>query len=107
MLKKTAGFSFIEVMVSLVLFALTVGTILPAVVLVQKERSAIREERLAEEYLLDVYNRIYYEGEAVASHHVSKNGTEYQLTIRQEPVEGVCITWRGRNARQYERCLTK
>ncbi|MFA9559403.1 type II secretion system protein [Evansella sp. AB-rgal1] len=107
-MKKDSGFSFIEIMISLVIFSATVSIIIPAIVKVQEERQSIREERLAEEIIQLVMYRTYVEKVPFLKEVHVKHGVTYSINVSETPnLDGLCISWEGENRREYERCLYK
>lgn len=93
-------------MIALLVFSVSVSTILPIIVTVQQERQSIHQERLGEEVLHYYYYKFFYNNE-VLPEEVNRGETSFQLNLLEETKESLlCVAWQGRNGRDYERCLS-
>lgn len=100
------GFSLLETMLALFILTATLMTIIPAFIKVQEERYAIRIDRYVEEKMNSYYERVFLHGEQINETFHYESLTFFAWTREEEGHTIFCISWVGRNEREYERCLS-
>ncbi|ADU29942.1 type II secretion system protein [Evansella cellulosilytica] len=105
-MRNGKGYTLVEVMVALTIFSLTAISLIPAIITVQEERKAIRQERVAEHLLQETYYDYFILGEELPQ-FLELQGITFELFLNQQPQdERLCLQWVGGNGRSYERCLS-
>lgn len=109
MLKKSDGFTLIEVMAALAVLTITAATTIPLLTQVYRERISVSQER---EALAILQNRIELwttsgKSSVPKNSVVHRSGTVYRMSWHLEDGKHTvktCISWQGRNERRYEQC---
>ncbi|MDG5788723.1 type II secretion system protein [Evansella sp. AB-P1] len=105
-MQNDKGFTFIEVILSLLLFSVTVAVIVPAFVIVQQERQAIRSERDGEQLILHLYHENNDLDELDGTFVHLRSTTFYIKASNNNMMDILCVSWQGGNGREYDRCLS-
>lgn len=105
-LKRSNGFSLIEVLTSLLLLGIVVTVLIPVLTRTYQERVSIEQERMAMYYLNEVILD-WLEDTPIDKTSKISSDIDYQLKtfLTSEDKElKVCIQWKASNSRNYERC---
>lgn len=106
MCKNCNGFTLVEVMLSFFILSVMTSTIIPGYIKVYQERKTILEEQQAQQYITNLLQAWIYDNETIENRKtITIKGTEYVLKTKQNENElELCLTWDGRNAREYSIC---
>lgn len=105
-LRNDNAFTLIEVVVGLFIISIVISVTFPFITFIQNERISIKQERIAEAILDEVYYETVVNRQVDTEQVIRVNHFAYYLTFHNEnePLS-ICLQWEGRNNRPYERCL--
>src|SRR5690606_4320431 len=106
MLQNYKGFTFIEVMFSLVIVTITVASTAPVLFIVLNERQTVADQLAAYEILQNNFEEALAKNlKNIYEKTIEKNGTVFSLYSELNEVQlKICVQWDGRNGRAYEEC---
>ncbi|WP_179298758.1 type II secretion system protein [Evansella halocellulosilytica] len=105
-MRNDNAFTLIEVVVGLFIISIVISVTFPFITFIQNERISIKQERIAEAILDEVYYETVVNRQVDTEQVIRVNHFAYYLTFHNEnePLS-ICLQWEGRNNRPYERCL--
>lgn len=109
MLANCKGFTLIEVTISLAMITIIIAATAPLFTTVLQERQTVKQQLFAYEIIQNTLEEYRTTNEEpIEESSISKDGTDYLLTVRQktEDMIEICIKWKGKNGRNYEECGT-
>lgn len=105
-LRKCEGFTFAEVMFALVIFTITIASLIPLFLFVMKEKQTVREQLIAYEILHNLFEEMRAKNEMPdVEQKMVKRGTIFEINIVQTDENiHICVEWIGKNEREYDEC---
>lgn len=103
---STAGFTFIEVSIAMLVLFAALATFIPIATRVYLEKITIREQYQALELLNERLLAWKLDHETPSDTEVLIHETRYQLTSSYHDSSELilCLEWTGKNNRSYEQC---
>ncbi|WP_158211631.1 prepilin-type N-terminal cleavage/methylation domain-containing protein [Alkalihalobacterium alkalinitrilicum] len=104
-MKRDKGFSMLEVIISIFILSVMMASLYPALIKIYEERATIRQESIANNAIYEGLQLWLFENQLPVL-EFRKEDTLFLWSVSQsnEREIRVCLTWSGRNGRDYKKC---